>query len=491
MSILTSHHEASKALPEPGLLIGGEWITSTSAGTMDRIDPSTGGVLSPFPIAGQNEVDEAVRAARLAFPAWKRTPVNQRRRILLRIAALLNEVEDEIKTITALETGHPASRVSVGSAVDWFEYYAGWADKFAGEMNPSYPIRSLNYTRYEPFGVIGALIPWNGPLNVAAMKMAPALAAGNCVVLKTPEQSPFVVMRLVQLCAEAGLPAGVLNMVNGGPEVAKAIIRHPGVDKVSFTGGPAIGKQVMALASETLTPVVMELGGKSANIVFSDADLSNASMMAAMMGSVVGAGQGCLFPTRLLVQDTVYDEVVGRVQAIAEGSPIGDPLVDGNFMGPVVGAAALDRIMGYIDIAQNDGQSRLVTGGKRLDGELSNGYFIQPTVFADVDNNSRIAQEEVFGPVLSVIKFHDEEDAVRMANDSDFGLAAYVHTTNLARAHRVAEDLDAGWIGVNSFPPMNPSSPFGGYKSSGFGREGGRAGIEEFVHHKTVNVPIG
>jgi aldehyde dehydrogenase (NAD+) len=187
----------------------------------------------------------------------------------------------------------------------------------------------------------------------------------------------------------------------------------------------------------------------------------------------------------------VYDEVVGRVQAIAEGSPIGDPLVDGNFMGPVVGAAAFDRIMGYIDIAQNDGQSRLVTGGKRLNGELSNGYFIQPTVFADVDNNSRIAQEEVFGPVLSVIKFHDEEDAVRMANDSDFGLAAYVHTTNLARAHRVAEDLDAGWIGVNSFPPMNPSSPFGGYKSSGFGREGGRAGIEEFVHHKTVNVPIG
>ena len=490
MTIAERHADAAVALPEPGMLIAGDWITKTHAGTMDRIDPSTNELLRSFPVAGQDEVDRAVRAARDAFPAWKRTAANERRDLLLRIAQLLSEAEPELKQIISLEGGHPSAIVNAEGPIDWFRYYAGWADKLAGEVVHSYPARALDYAVYQPYGVIGAIIPWNGPLHVASMKLAPALAAGNCVVLKTPEQSPFAVMRLAQICREAGLPDGVLNVLNGGPEVGQAIIRHPDVRKVSFTGGPSIGSEVMAFAAKTLTPVVMELGGKSANLIFADADIENAVQMATMMSAVIAAGQGCLFPTRLLVQDSVYDEVVERARTVAESAPQGDPLDPSVIMGPVIGAGAFQRIMGYIDIAKNDGSSRLVAGGSRLGGELEPGFFVRPTIFADVDNASRIAQEEVFGPVLSIIRFKDEAEAVAIANNTRFGLAAYLHTKDLARAHRVADDLEAGWIGVNSFPPMTPTAPFGGVKASGFGREGGRAGIEEYVHPKNINIPF-
>jgi aldehyde dehydrogenase (NAD+) len=488
MTIATRHAEAAVALPEPGMLIGGDWVTKTDAGTLDRIDPTTNELLSSFPVAGPEEVGRAVRAATAAFPAWKRTSVNERREVLLRIAGLLSDAGPEFRQIIALEGGHPSGVMTVEPSVDWLRYYAGWADKLAGEVVHSYPARALDYALYEPYGVIGAIIPWNGPLHVATMKMAPALAAGNCVVLKTPEQSPFAVMRFAQICREAGLPDGVLSVLNGGPEVGEAIIRHSGVRKVSFTGGPGIGSKVMALAAESLTPVVMELGGKSANLIFADADLENAVQMATTMSAIIAAGQGCLFPTRLLVQDAVYDEVVERAKVIAESAPQGDPLDPSVVMGAVIGEAAFDRIMGYIDIGRNDGTSRLVTGGSRLGGELERGFFIKPTIFADVDNSSRIAQEEIFGPVLSIIRFRDEEEAVAIANDSRFGLAAYLHTKDLSRAHRVADELDAGWIGVNSFPAMTPTAPFGGVKASGFGREGGRAGIEEYVYPKNISI---
>jgi aldehyde dehydrogenase (NAD+) len=488
MTIATRHSEAAVALPEPGMLIAGDWVTKTNAGTLDRIDPTTNELLSSFPVAGPEEVDRAVRAATAAFPAWKRTPVNERRDVLLRIAGLLSDAGPEFRQISALEGGHPSGVMTVEPSVDWLRYYAGWADKLAGEIAHSYPARALDYALYEPYGVVGAILPWNGPLHVATMKMAPALAAGNCVVLKTPEQSPFAVMRFAQICREAGLPDGVLNVLNGGPEVGEAIIRHSGVRKVSFTGGPGVGSKVMALAAESLTPVVMELGGKSANLIFADADLENAVQMATMMSAIIAAGQGCLFPTRLLVQDTVYDEVVERAKVIAESALQGDPLDPSVVMGAVIGEAAFDRIMGYIDIGRNDGTSRLVTGGSRLGGELERGFFIKPTIFADVDNSSRIAQEEIFGAVLSIIRFRDEEEAVAIANDSRFGLAAYLHTKDLSRAHRVADELDAGWIGVNSFPAMTPTAPFGGVKASGFGREGGRAGIEEYVYPKNISI---
>jgi aldehyde dehydrogenase (NAD+) len=490
MTIATRHALAAAALPEPGMLIAGDWVTKTHAGTMDRIDPSTNELLSAFPIAGDESVERAVGAARDAFRGWKRTPADERRDVLLRIAQLVTEAEDELKQIVCLEGGHVCAIATAAGVVDWFKYYAGWADKLGGEVIQSYPARALDYAVYEPYGVIGAIIPWNGPLHVASMKMAPALAAGICVVLKTPEQSPFAVMRLAQICREAGLPDGVLNVLNGGPSVGQAIIRHPDVRKVSFTGGPSVGSEVMALAAETLTPVVMELGGKSANLIFEDADLENAVQMSTMMSAVIASGQGCLFPTRLLVQESVYDEVVERAKVIAESVPQGDPLDPSVIMGPVIGAGACERIMGYIDVAKGDGSSRLVAGGSRLGGEFEQGFFIQPTIFADVDNNSRIAQEEVFGPVLSIIRFKDEDEAVAIANNTRYGLAAYLHTKDLSRAHRVADDLDAGWIGVNSFPPMTANAPFGGVKASGFGREGGRAGIEEYVHPKNINIVI-
>jgi aldehyde dehydrogenase (NAD+) len=308
-------------------------------------------------------------------------------------------------------------------------------------------------------------------------------------VLKASELGPFALTKLVELCTEAGLPDGVLNLVMGGPATGEAIIRHPHVRKVSFTGGPSTAVKVMSVAAESHTPVTLELGGKSANIVFDDADLDAATHMATYMSTIASAGQGCLYPTRLLVHDAVYDDVVALVKGIAESGVIGDPLDPLVTMGPLISGAACERVLGYIDEAKATG-AHLVTGGNRMVGELADGFFIEPTVFAGVDNSSRLAQEEIFGPVLSVIRFHDETEAIRVANDTRFGLAAFVHTRDLARAHRVADELEAGYIGVNCFPPMVATTPFGGTKGSGFGREGGRAGIEEYVHPKNVYVPL-
>jgi aldehyde dehydrogenase (NAD+) len=484
-----THSAARKHLPEAGLFIGGERVTSTSAGTMERVDPATGEVLGQFPVAGAAEVDAAVRAAHRAFPAWRKLTAARRRQIMWRVSELIGRDAEGLKALVALETGTPVGVNLLDMAVDQFQYYAGFCDKFAGEVVASYPGRALDYVQYAPYGVVGALITWNGPIINASMKIAPAIAAGNCVVLKSPEFGPFATMRLAEILHEAGVPDGVVNVLSGGPETGESIIRHELVRKVSFTGGPQIARTVMAAAAETLTPVVLELGGKSANIVFEDADISNAATMAAFMSTVASSGQGCLFPTRLLVQDTIYEQVLDGVMAVAESPAIGDPLDPTVVMGPVISQSAVDRIMGYVEEGRRT--ARLVTGGERLEGDLGGGFFIKPTVFADVDNSSRLAQEEVFGPVLAVMPFSTEEEAIAKANDTRYGLAAYLHTTDLARAHRVADELEAGYVSVNSFPPMTASAPFGGVKNSGFGREGGRAGIEEYVHHKNVYVPLG
>jgi aldehyde dehydrogenase (NAD+) len=486
--IKASHEAAAKALPEPALHIGGERVT-TGAATLERLDPSTGEVLGTFPVAGPEHVDRAVDAARRAFPAWRRLPADERRGILLRIARLLEEAQDEFKTLVALESGIPWTRSSVRSAVDYFEYYAGWSDKVAGEVIATYPRRALDYVRYEPYGVIGSLIPWNAPLVTACKKLAPALAAGNCVVVKSPELGPFAPMRLAELCQEAGVPDGVVSVLAGGPEAGEALVRHPDVAKVSFTGGTGIARRIMAAAADQTKPLLLELGGKSATVVFDDADLGAAAQMAAQMATIASAGQGCLFPTRLLVQDSVYDEVVDRVRAVSEAATIGDPLDPAVTMGPVISAQACERIVGYVDDAAASG-ARVVTGGTRVGGDLADGFFVAPTVVADVDNRSRIAQEEIFGPVLCILRFSDEAEAVAMANDSAYALAGYVYTRDLVRAHRVADELDAGFVSVNSFPSMAASAPFGGMKASGFGREGGRAGIDEFLQTKNVFLPL-
>jgi aldehyde dehydrogenase (NAD+) len=489
MNVLELHQAvAAEVLPEPSLHIAGSTVTSTDRGTMDRIDPTTGQVLASFPIAGEREVDQAVQAARKAFPAWRRMQPDERRRLLWNIARAIESHEDELNKLVALETGVPVSTSGMGLAIDHFEYYAGWVDKFEGELISTYPGNALDYVKYEPYGVIGAFVPFNGPFGNAAMKLAPAFAAGNCVVLKSPELSPFALMRLAEICREAGLPDGVLSVLSGDKDTAQALIRHPDVAKVAFTGGPAIARSIMATAAESLKPVIMELGGKSANLIFEDADLDSAAQMAAMMSAVFYAGQGCLFPTRLMVQESVYDEVIERVAAITAGPTIGDPLDPATFMGPVISENAADRILSMVDAARNE--ARVVAGGERLETDLGGNSFIRPTVLADVDNNSTIAQQEVFGPVLAMMPFKDEAHALEMANATEHGLAAYVHTNDLKRAHRVADGLVAGWIGVNGFPPLVATAPFGGVKTSGFGREGGRAGIEEYVYHKNIYIPL-
>lgn len=490
MNALELHQSvAATVLPKPALHIGGETVGSTSRGSMDHIDPTTGQLLSTFPIAGQAEVDQAVASARKAFPAWRRMPADERRRILWNIARAIEAHEDELNQIVALETGVPLAIGSMSMAIDHFEYYAGWVDKFEGELISTYPGRALDYVKYEPYGVVGVFVPFNGPILNAAMKLAPAFAAGNCVVLKSPELSPFGVMRLAEICIEAGLPEGVLSVLSGDRDTGQAIVRHPDIAKVAFTGGATVGSSIMATAAESLTPVVMELGGKSANLIFADADLDAASQMAAMMSSIMISGQGCLFPTRLLVQDSVYDEVIDRVKAITETPTIGDPLDPTVLMGPVISSGAADRILTMVDAARKE--ARVIAGGERIDTGLGGDTFLRPTVLADVKHESDLSQNEVFGPVLAIMPFSSEERAIEMANDTAHGLAAYVHTTDLMRAHRVADELQAGWIGVNGFPPLVATAPFGGIKASGFGREGGRAGIEEYVYHKNIYIPLG
>ena len=479
---------AAEVLPEPSLHIAGSAVASTDRGTLDRFDPTTGQLLAAFPLAGEREVDQAVQAARKAFPAWRRMQADERRRLLWNIARAIEAHEDELNKLLALETGVPLAVGGVSMAIDHFEYYAGWVDKFEGELISTYPGNALNYVKYEPYGVVGAFVPFNGPVLNAAMKLAPAFTAGNCVILKSPELSPFGPMRLAEICREAGLPDGVLSVLSGDSHTGQAIIRHPGVAKVAFTGGSAVARSIMATASESLTPVVLELGGKSANLIFEDADLDAAAQMAATMSAVAWAGQGCLFPTRLMVQESVYDEVINRVAAVTMSPAIGDPLDPEVFMGPVISENAADRILSMVDAARKE--ARVITGGERLETGLGGNSFIRPTVLADVDNNSTIAQQEVFGPVLAMMPFKDEAHALEMANAVEHGLAAYVHTNDLRRAHRVADGLAAGWIGVNGFPPLAATAPFGGVKSSGFGREGGRAGIEEYVYQKNVHIPL-
>jgi acyl-CoA reductase-like NAD-dependent aldehyde dehydrogenase len=472
------------------ILIGTEWRATGANGVLKHINPATGETLGEFANGGHKDIDDAVTAAREAFPAWRKILANERRAILTRFADLIESNQDELNRIATLESGHPISFGGAMNAVEQFRYYAGWVDKLEGQVIPVWPENAFNYVSHEPFGVIGAIITWNGPIINASMKLAPALAAGNCVVLKSPELGPFGPARLAALALEAGVPPGVFNVVSGGPEAGDAVARHPGIGKISFTGGVSIAQKVLAAASENIVPVVLELGGKSANIVFEDADLDKAAIMGAHMSTVAAAGQGCLFPTRMLVHDSVYEAMVERVKAYVDKISIGDPMDPATVMGPVISEGACSRIMGYIEDTQNTKAGRLVTGGERIGGDLSKGYFIPPTIFADVDNNSRIAQEEVFGPVLSIIRFSKEEEAVRMANDTKFGLAGYLHTKDLKRAHRVAADLEAGYIGVNGFPPLPVTAPFGGWKQSGFGSEGGRAGIDEFLRTKNVYLTL-
>jgi aldehyde dehydrogenase (NAD+) len=480
-----------RSVANRGLLIGGDRVASPSEGWLPHLDPATGEHHADVPLAGPAEIDAAVEAARSSLPVWQGTPLERRIEILHRLADLVVEQGEECNAINALDNGSPVAVLdSAAYSAQFIRYYAGWIDKLDGRTVPVYAPETFDYVVPEPWGVVGAIPPWNGPMMGMAQKAVAALAAGNTVVAKPPEVAPFGAIRFAELALEAGLPPGVLNVTPGGPVAGEALVRHPGVDKVSFTGGTATARSIVAAAADTLKPLALELGGKTANIVFPDADIDSAAGGAAFMGVCVLSGQGCALPTRLYVHDEVYDQVVERVVAQLETTRVGDPLLPDTMMGPVVNGRALERIIGVIDRARSEGSGKLLTGGHRLqlEGDLAGGYFIAPTVFGDVDHESELARNEIFGPVLSILRFSTEDEAVAKANDSPYGLSAMVHTRDLPRAQRMVRRLQAGTVIVNTYAGGTPTAPFGGYKRSGFGREGGRAGIDEFLQLKNVVV---
>jgi aldehyde dehydrogenase (NAD+) len=404
--------------------------------------------------------------------------------VLLRLADLLEHHASEAAELAALDNGTPVSVMNPGFyTAAWVRYYAGWCDKLDGEVLSGE--RGLSFVRLEPYGVVAVIPPWNGSMMGMGQKCGPALAAGNTVVAKPPELSPFGMLRFAELALEAGLPPGVLNVVVGDAVAGHALVGHRSVDKISFTGGSATARTLMATAAGNLTPMALELGGKSPNIVFADADLDRAASVAAHLGTALLAGQGCALPTRTYVHHDVYDEVAAKIVAIVGSLPVGDPLDPASFVGPVVTEAAMIRILAVIDRAAADG-STLLAGGERLGGDLAGGWFVAPTVFGDVDHDSDLARHEVFGPVQAIIRFTSDDEVLTEANDSAFGLGAYLHTRDVGRIQRFVREIEAGTVIVNTLGGISPTTPFGGYKQSGFGREGGRAGIEEMVRRKTV-----
>ncbi len=478
-------------LPRHVAVIGDQRLERGSGDSHAHLYPANGQVSRELAMAGSAEVDAAVAAARAALPLWKSMPGSQRRNLLLKVADLLEQNAGEFGALATLENGSPTTMAAYMPPVvaERFRYYAGWTDKLKGETLTAWNGPAHNYVDYEPYGVVGAIIPWNGPLFAAAMVMAPALAAGNCVVIKSPELAPYTVMRLGELFLEAGFPPGVVNMVVGGADVGEAIVAHAGVDKVQFVGSGATARKVLATAAGTLKPCGLELGGKSAVIVFADADLAQAGQRG-LNGAISVSGQGCVNGTRLLVERPIYDQYIGMLAAIAAHIKVGDPADPSTIMGPVISEASVQRILGMIDKAQKEG-ARLTVGGERLDGAFADGYYLPITVLADVDNNSSLAQHEVFGPVLSVTPFDTEDEAIALANGTSYGLGAYIHTQDLRRAHHVADHMEAGMVHVNGAGEgMQPFAPFGGMKQSGFGRLGGEQGLMEFLQARNVWVNL-
>ncbi|GIJ78837.1 Acyl-CoA reductase [Micromonospora phaseoli] len=477
----------TELIPDTGVLIGATRTASTTGGVHHHVYPGDGRATAAVPLGGEAEMDAAVRAAGTALVGWRATAGNVRRDLLLHLAELVERHATELSGLQTLENGCPRQFASVMPtvAVDHLRYNAGWADKIGGAVVPTWPVRAVDYTLDEPYGVVAVIIPWNGPLVSVAQMLAPALAAGNTVVLKPSELAPFTALRLGELALEAGFPPGVVNVVPGGAAGGAALVRHPGVDKVHFTGGGVTARKILADAAERLLPVGLELGGKSAHIIFGDADVRMAARLA-MTGVVALSGQGCANGTRVLAHSSVYDEVLRTLAARLARVPLGDPADERTLMGPVVSESACHRILAVVERARDQGDGRLVTGGVRLGGDLGDGYFIAPTVFAEVDPASELAQEEIFGPVLAVTAFDTEEEAIRLANGTRYGLGAYLHTTDLRTAHRVSRAVAAGSVWVNGVPGVLPSAPFGGVRQSGWGRIGGEAGVREFLRPKNV-----
>src|ERR1700676_810713 len=473
------------------LLIGGKWVPAKSGKTFETINPSNEEILALVAEGDKADVDEAVKAARKAYEEgkWSKIGPHQRTRYLLKIADLIEQHDDELATLETLNNGMAISlaRGMVSGAVDVFRYYAGWATKIYGETNPSDP-SMFNYTLREPVGVCGQIIPWNFPLLMAAWKIAPALACGNVCILKPAEQTPLTAIRLGELICESGLPEGVVQIITGfGPGAGSSIAEHPDIDKVAFTGSGEVGKLIRQASTGNLKRVSLELGGQSPNIIFPDADMPYA-VFGSALGIFMNQGQVCCAGSRVFVQEKVYDQFTDELSKMASGLTLGNPLDPNTRMGPLVSKEQHDRVKGYLKTGKAEGATAK-TGGEP--GKQESGYFIQPTVFTGVNNQMKIAREEIFGPVASALKFKDENDVVMQGNDTTYGLAAAVWTKDINRALGVARKLKAGTVWINTYGQIDPMSPFGGYKHSGFGRELGKYAIDLYTQIKSVYAKIG
>jgi betaine-aldehyde dehydrogenase len=480
-------------LPETGLFIDGRWQEGEEDMTFAVLDPATEEQIAAVSRASESDVDRAVAAARSALEGgeWSRMAGPERARLLWRAADLIERDTERLAQLEALEIAKPVGdplNIDVPMAVETFRHFAGWADRVTGQAIPvpDFMGRPRHcYTRREPVGVVAAITPWNAPVMISSWKIAPALACGCTLVLKPPADAPLSTLHLVSLLEEAGVPGGVVNVVPGpGSSTGAALVRHPGVDKVSFTGSPEVGREIAQVAAAGFKPVTLELGGKSPQLVFADADLETAIPTAAI-SVFANAGEVCAAGSRIFVERGIYDQVVDGLEGFARGIVVGDPFAEATTMGALINQSQLDRVLGYVQSGQDEG-ARLVTGGQRLDRA---GYFVEPTIFTGT-NDMTIAREEIFGPVGTVIPFDEPEEAIALANDTRYGLTAVVWTQDVTKAHTVAARIRAGAVWVNAWGPPDPRLPWGGMKTSGVGRELGEAAIRAHTEEKVVNVVL-
>jgi aldehyde dehydrogenase (NAD+) len=472
------------------MLIGGERVDSSSGEWFESFNPYTGKPWALIPRANADDVNRAVNAAHKAFKSaeWRGLTPTARGKLLFKLADLIAARADELAAVETTDNGKLIleMRAQLRYLPEWFRYFAGLADKLEGRVIPIDRPGMFNYTLEEPLGVIAAIVPWNSPLMLAAWKMAPALAAGNTFVWKPSEHSSVSALEMASVFAECGLPPGVVNIVTGfGNEIGDALVSHPNVAKVAFTGGDATGAQVYQTAAKHLKPVTMELGGKSAQIVFADANLDNA-VKGVVSGIFAATGQTCVAGSRALVHRSIHDEFVERFLQLARTARMGDPLQETTQVGPITTKPQYAKVLSYIEIAKEQGAQVMLGGGPAGRPECGDGWFVEPTVFTAVTPDMRIAQEEVFGPVLSVMMFETDDEAIEIANGSIYGLAAGVWTADIGRCLNVARRLESGTVWINTYRVSSPLSPFGGYKRSGFGRESGLLAIREFVQEKSV-----
>jgi (Z)-2-((N-methylformamido)methylene)-5-hydroxybutyrolactone dehydrogenase len=471
--------------------IAGEWVPASSGETFEGLSPTTGQPWYTAAAGTDEDVDRAVRAAAAALrdPAWRDMTQTRRGAVLRKLADLIGERADELAETETRDNGKliRETRAQVRRVPEFFHYYGGLADKIEGAVIPGSRSSILNYTLREPIGVVAAIVPWNSPLQLAAMKLAPALACGNTVVLKPSEHACASLLELMALLEPAGLPPGVVNLVTGDGRVGSALTEHPRVDKVAFTGGTATGRAVAMAAASHLAPATLELGGKSPQLVFADADPQQVTM-GILAGIFAAAGQTCIAGSRALIDARLYDEVCERVVRRTRTIRVGDPLDEASEVGPLAVEAQRDKVEHFVSVGRAEGAT-LRAGGSRP-ADRSEGWFYLPTVFSDVRNDMAIAQEEIFGPVLSIGRFESEEEAIRLANDTRFGLAAGVWTNDLQRAHSVARSLDAGTVWINTYRALAPLSPFGGVKDSGIGKENGADVVHAYTRVKSVWVNL-